>query len=190
MEVENRELTAQGNHVFTDKLDSILFPKIKRTEILTFTGRYIDPVNPDSDRISVVDIAHALALSCRYGGHCPRFYSVAEHSILVHDLMQKAGFPKANLFAGLMHDAEEAYLMDMPTPIKRQFQTYVDSSIALRKVIWSKYAIDWDLYQSVEPYDQDAYQQERKRLWNGGSTMEPPHAEAQFLSYFERYGTI
>lgn len=184
------ETIANREHAYTDKLDSSLFPKSKRTEIVTFTGRYIDPVEPDSSRINIVDIAHALALSCRYGGHCPRFYSVAEHSILVHNLMEKAGFPKPALFAGLMHDAEEAYLMDMPTPIKRQFQTYVDSSINLRKVIWSVYGIDWTLYKDVEKYDQEAYQLERKRLWDGGTTMEPPHAKAMFLSYFELYGTI
>lgn len=182
--IENRE------HAYTDKLDSQLFPKIKRTEILTFTGIYIDPCNPDPSRLSIIDIAHALSNSCRYGGHCPKFYSVAEHSVLVHNLMEKERFPKPALFAGLMHDAEEAYLMDMPTPIKRQFQNYVDAGVNLRKVIWEHYGIDWNLYKSVEPHDQEAYQQERQRLWNGGSTMQPQHAYAQFLSYFERYATI
>jgi hypothetical protein len=62
-------------------------------------------------------IAHALGMICRYNGHCNIFYSVAEHSLLVAGLMAelKLGDP----FEGLMHDAAEAYLRDIPAPWKQ-----------------------------------------------------------------------
>lgn len=66
------------------------------------------------------DIAHALGLIVRFNGHVKRFYSVAEHSLLVAGLMAKytGGYP----FEGLMHDATEAYLSDVPKPFKQRLK--------------------------------------------------------------------
>jgi hypothetical protein len=70
----------------------------------------------DSSPFDIKDIAAALSKLCRFNGHCERFYSVAQHSILVSDLMHnlELGDP----FEGLMHDATEAYLADIPSPWK------------------------------------------------------------------------
>jgi uncharacterized protein len=81
--------------------------------IHTRGGRfYLD--NPTFDAES---IGHALGMLCRFNGNTSIFYSVAEHSILVSEIMRKVvgGDP----FEGLMHDAAEAYLSDIPTPFKR-----------------------------------------------------------------------
>jgi hypothetical protein len=63
------------------------------------------------------DIAHALGMNCRFNGHTEYFYSVAEHSLLVADLMSicQLGDPRE----GLLHDAAEAYLTDVPSPWKQ-----------------------------------------------------------------------
>ena len=75
----------------------------------TFTGRQFWPLEPDPADVHIEDIAHALANICRYGGHSNRFYSVAEHSVLV---ASRTGI------GGLLHDAAEAYIGDMVRPLK------------------------------------------------------------------------
>lgn len=81
----------------------------------TYTGLEVNPLNLRLRDIRIEDIAHSLALQCRYGGHCKYFYSIAQHSILVSK--QLNGLP-LRLF-GLLHDAAEAYLGDMISPMKQ-----------------------------------------------------------------------
>jgi hypothetical protein len=83
----------------------------------TFTGKLVDPLVLRVEDIDEHDIAHALALTNRYGGHTSIAYSVAEHSILVGYLARLKGGPVAGLL-GLLHDAHEAYLGDMIHPLK------------------------------------------------------------------------
>ncbi len=82
--------------------------------IQTFTGRQFWPLDPRVDEICIEDVAHSLALQCRYAGHVEVFYSVAEHSWRVSRVCD----PAVALW-GLLHDAAEAYLVDLPRPIKR-----------------------------------------------------------------------
>ena len=70
----------------------------------------------DAPEFDIKEIAHAISMQCRYTGHCARFYSVAEHSVLVAHIMQM--FELGNPFEGLMHDAQEAYLSDIASPWK------------------------------------------------------------------------
>lgn len=82
--------------------------------IETYTGKHFNLAEPEFD---ITDIAHALSMNCRYNGHCRYFYSVAEHSVLVAKIMRllKLGDP----MEGLLHDATEAYLSDVPAPFKQ-----------------------------------------------------------------------
>jgi len=82
--------------------------------IQTFTGIQFWPLDPRPEEIRIEDIAHALSLQCRFAGHCERFYSVAEHSVRV-----SLAVPEVDALWGLLHDAAEAYLVDLPRPIKR-----------------------------------------------------------------------
>jgi hypothetical protein len=84
--------------------------------IQTFSGIAFWPLDPRPDEIHIEDIAHALAMQCRFTGHVRRFYSVAEHSIHVSLLCD----PSDALW-GLLHDASEAYLVDVARPLKRLF---------------------------------------------------------------------
>lgn len=88
-----------------------------RTVIETFTGDYFDYADPRAANVHIEDIAHGLANTCRFGGQVRTFYSVAEHAVLVRRLLIDAGWA-AYGFAGLHHDSHEAYLGDMPTPLK------------------------------------------------------------------------
>jgi uncharacterized protein len=84
--------------------------------ISTQSGRFY-PLNPRPDDVNIEDIATALSNVCRFAGHVVDFYSVAQHSVVVSSLLASRG-PRFQLF-GLLHDAAEAYLGDMASPVKR-----------------------------------------------------------------------
>jgi hypothetical protein len=86
----------------------------------TVSGRWVNPFDPDPDQLDAGDIARALANQCRFGGHCRVFYSVAQHSVIVSQLVEQGGGDAEEAFAALMHDATEAYLGDMPHPLKHR----------------------------------------------------------------------
>lgn len=82
--------------------------------IQTYTARQFWPCDPRAEDICIEDIAHSLALQCRFTGHCTEFYSVAQHSVLV-----SLQVPPHLAMWGLLHDASEAYLTDLSRPLKR-----------------------------------------------------------------------
>lgn len=82
------------------------------------TGTYVDLLNPDPATIHPEDIAHHGGMTCRYGGGVRRFYSVAEHAVLVADLLHHEGHSVEVQLAGLLHDAAESYVGDVISPLK------------------------------------------------------------------------
>lgn len=81
--------------------------------MMTYTGVVYTPHEPKTEDIRIADIAHALSMICRYGGHTRWFYSVAEHSVLVSKMV-----PREYALEALLHDAAEAYVGDMIIPMK------------------------------------------------------------------------
>ena len=86
--------------------------------MLTASGRDFVPTRLVPADVCITDIAHALSLICRFGGHTTEHYSVAQHSLLVARILSVMDASPAVQVAGLMHDAHEAYIGDIPTPIK------------------------------------------------------------------------
>ena len=86
----------------------------------TVSGKWVNPLAPDPEQFDIEDIALALGNLCRFGGHCRTFYSVAQHSVIVSQLVEDRGGDAEDVFAALMHDAAEAYLGDMPHPLKHR----------------------------------------------------------------------
>ena len=87
-------------------------------------GRYLDLADPDPAAITLDDIAHGLAHTCRYAGQCERFYSVAEHATLVATHLQAEGACPLVALAGLHHDDAEAFLGDVTAPLKALLPDY------------------------------------------------------------------
>ena len=105
--------------------------------IVTRSGRrfYYEDITEDS--IDIDDIAHALSNTCRYGGHIDRFYSVAQHSVIVSELV-----PAEYRMAALLHDASEAYISDIVSPAKRMLGDYQKLEAKITEAINKKFNID------------------------------------------------
>jgi hypothetical protein len=106
----------------------------------TFSGRAVYPMDLRPEDVAVEDIAHSLAMQCRFNGHCRSFYSVAEHSVLVSRwLREHYGWQSA--LAGLLHDASEAYLTDVPRPIKPFLYGYKEAEAKACDAIARKFGL-------------------------------------------------
>lgn len=114
----------------------------------TFTGRQFFPLTPAPEDIDPNDIAHALSLICRYGGHVTRFYSVAEHCVL----LSHAVAPEHALWA-LLHDATEAYVGDMVRPIKRYLADYIAIEDRVAWAIAERFGLDPSMPAEVKDAD-------------------------------------
>jgi hypothetical protein len=162
----------------------------------TFTGRAFWPLDPRPDEVEIADIAHALAHQCRYAGHCRRFYWVAEHSVL----LARAVAPEHRLWA-LLHDAAEAYLVDLPRPVKRQVIGYATAEAAVMLAICARFNLPAEMPLEVHEadgrmlHDESAQNMAAPPIpWNMpgmplGVTLEfwpPARAEVEFMTLFDR----
>ena len=118
--------------------------------IQTHSGRRFNPIKPNPDAIVIQDIAHALSMQCRFSGHCKDFYSVAQHSVLVSYICDSQ-----DALWGLMHDASEAYLVDVPRPLKRsgKFQAYLDFEEVMTQAICRRFGLPFKEPPSVKRAD-------------------------------------
>jgi hypothetical protein len=152
--------------------------------------KYINPVWPNVADIDIRDIAHSLSLICRYTGHIPTFYSVAQHSLIVSSLV-----PHEYRLAALLHDAEEAYIGDWSSPLKHSlkklFPSIGEVGIRLRRVIYERAGVDPGLYYRdaiIKTADNSVYLMERRAFWHKTaaiSFMQPQDAEQFFLEQYK-----
>lgn len=142
----------------------------------TFMGRAYYPTDPHPDDVTIIDIAHALSHICRYAGHCSTFYSVAEHSYLMSFMVA----PEHALQA-LLHDATEAYIQDLPSPIKKTLFEYQAIEHLNRVVICKHFGIDSVEPPEVKQADKDILLSERAALFGSAprSDWGPPEAVLQ-----------
>ena len=109
------------------------------SKINTYTKNRIDPCSPEENEIIIEDIAHALSLLCRSGGHFPSFYSVGQHSIACAKEAKARGYSKKIQLACLLHDASEAYIADITRPVKEKLQEYRVYEKKLQDMIYKKF---------------------------------------------------
>lgn len=105
----------------------------------TFTGKQFWPLDPRLEDVDAVDIGHALSMVCRYGGHVRRFYSVAEHTVLISRWLEAQGASWDVVLAGLLHDAAEAYIGDMVRPLKHHMPAYQAIDVKVSAVIFEAF---------------------------------------------------
>jgi hypothetical protein len=130
--------------------------------IQTFTGLHFYPLDPRHEDICIEDIAHSLSLQCRYGGHCAVHYSVAQHSVLVSKAL-----PDELKLWGLLHDAAEAYLVDVPRPVKRYLTGYRELEESILSTILRKYGLTAkEMPAEVKRVDDAILQDEANHILN------------------------
>jgi hypothetical protein len=178
----------------------------------TYTGKAFWPLDPRPDEIDIDDIAHSLSMQCRYAGHCLRFYSVAEHSVwcALMVLMPNTDFvfcknlaaavyqarmqsystrdaaTNTIALAALLHDAAEAYLVDLPRPVKRSMPEYHRAEARVERAIAERFDIPYPMPALVKEVDERMLATEAGALmalppmsWN--INVEPYHMGAALL---------
>lgn len=159
--------------------------------IRTFTGIYMNVFEPTLEMICIEDIAHALSNQCRFGGHLPEFYSVAQHSLNCSYLMDN----KELKLAALLHDASEAYLLDIPRPIKQGLSNYKKIEDGLMRLIAEKFGFEYPLHPEVKKIDETMLQAEwdclmlNKDTWQF-ETKDEWQTRKDFLSMFKYYSAV
>jgi hypothetical protein len=134
--------------------------------ICTRHGRRFHPFAPRVEDIDIADISHALSNIGRYTGHTSRFYSVAQHSVWVSLIVQPA-----HALAGLLHDASEAYLVDIPRPMKPHFSKYRQWESRLEECIAGKFGFPYPLPLAVKAADNEMLRHEIAWLFEPGSPL-------------------
>jgi hypothetical protein len=125
----------------------------------TYTGRAFYPLDPSPTDIDPADIAHALSMLCRYGGHSKRFYSVAEHCLLMSDAVA----PEHALWA-MLHDATEAYVGDMIRPLKHSMPAYRETEDRIMAAICTRFGLSYRCPAEVKAADNRILRDERDAL--------------------------
>lgn len=169
--------------------------------IQTLSGQAFHYKDPKPEEVNIFDIAGALARQCRYGGHCHKFYSVAEHC--VHVASKASNHLK---LTALMHDASEAYLVDIPRPVKPLLANYYELENQIMEVISERFVFEWPMPDEIKQLDTAILTDER--IQNMTATCFKPEdwgnllpglgidlqfwshyrAANEFLSAFHRYG--
>ena len=176
-----------------DKIEGVKSLTRKGKAIATYKGIFFYPLDPRSNEIDIEDIAHSLSLQCRYNGHSSLFYSVGDHSLRVSYICS----PQNALYA-LLHDASEAYLCDIPSPIKYDMPDYLRYEKLLQDMIYKKYGLG-DEPPDVKIADKVMLHTEMRDLMNITTDdplysplnekiipLSPQEAEKQFLDRFEQ----
>lgn len=112
------------------------------------SGTMFDYNNPEDSDITIEDIAGALSNICRFAGHLPTFYSVAQHALNV-SLIVAAGHEKA----GLLHDTAEAVTNDLPTPLKAALPVFKDLEIRIESAMSKRFGFEFPLSPEVKLAD-------------------------------------
>ena len=161
------------------------------TWIKTYTGKKFYPLRPDPAQIDIVDIAHALSNQCRFTGHCKWFWSVGAHSVMVSEVVSMLGGNYVEQLWGLLHDASEAYAVDLPTPIKRQVVGYAEAEKLIMNAIAEAFDLPENMPQIVKDADEIMLATEARDLMGNpqdwGIVKKPLEQEIPSWSYGYTY---
>lgn len=161
------------------------------SKMIVAAGHYVDLEFPDPDDIEMQSIGAALSKICRFGGHVPRFYSVAEHSVLAATIaVEHEGIkcPTA-IKAVFLHDAAEAYIGDMIRPLKNMMVEFRRIERLFERAIEQRFNVDFQEHADlIKRVDNMLLLAEKKKLfpddsaqWSGLDSIESVDVAFYFL---------
>ncbi len=134
----------------------------------TYTGKFW-AIDPKSSEVRLEDIAHGLSLICRYAGQCKHFYSVAQHCINVYHDLKNLGYDETIQLIGLLHDATEIYISDLPKPFKIDIPEYNEAEAKIEKAIYEHFNLPvpkGKIHQIIKASDNEVLYNEAEVLMN------------------------
>ena len=170
----------------------------------TYTGRSFDLFDPGPGDVHLPDIAAGLAHTCRLDGHCQTFYSVAHHSLHVSRELAGAGAGSRLALLGLLHDGGEAYVGDVPRPLKTNVEAIERVETDVLEAVWTALDVapptdaEWSRVMAADDrllaYEADTLLEDAS--WAGESadldyelhSAAPERIREQFLARAERLG--
>lgn len=158
----------------------IEFLERREFSIQTYSGIQFSPKEVSVEMFNPIDIAHGLSHICRFAGQTTKFYSVAEHCVLVSKALKKR-FPR-NIklqLAGLLHDATEAYLLDVPSPFKPMLKGYKELEIKCEKVMAKAFGVDFPFDPLIKKVDKAILLDENMQLMK--RQFHPDHIDDDIL---------
>lgn len=120
--------------------------------ILLASGKFYSYTNPEQNDYTIEDVALSLSHICRFGGQLPQFYSVAQHAVYV-----SYAVPPEFALAGLLHDNVEAFMGDIPTPLKRMLPDYKAMEKLHEEVMCKKFGIPFPMPKEVHKADIEVF---------------------------------
>lgn len=160
---------------------------------ITYSGIEFLPLNFSEKDVNIMDIAHSLSRICRFNGHLNNFYSVSQHCICVSEYLKAKKFSKKVQLCGLLHDASEAYLCDLPKPIKKVLLDYEKLEKYYQKIIiqhFNLYSVWCQYYERIKEADLYAIKKEIE-MDNDGNCINDcnndlfKRNELEYFNYFE-----
>ena len=118
------------------------------TAIELLSGKMFDYTNPEDCEVEIDDIAGALSNICRFSGHLPQFYSVAQHAVNVSRIV-----PVGHEKSGLLHDTAEAFTNDLPTPLKTALPVFKELEVAIESAMSRRFGFQYPLSDEVKLAD-------------------------------------
>jgi len=162
--------------------------------IQLYSGEYFDYTRPDDGPYHITDIARSLSNLCRYTGHVSHFYSVAQHCVLASQMA-----PPFLQMAALLHDAAEAYLGDVNSPLKTMLPDYARLEEQVERALFERFHVPWEQMAQIKSIDWKMLATERFALMPLDDTnywpdhhpylinirpWDPLEAEQQYLNRF------
>jgi len=172
--------------------------------ITTYTGKHFDPIEPESSLIDIRDIARALSMICRGNGQVTSFFSVAQHCVNCAMEAEARKLSRRVILACLLHDAAEAYLSDVPRPLKPFMPQYLEVEERLLDMIYTKFIgepLTEQEQHQVKEIDDDMLYYDMEELLREPQDGDPPklgitlkygfvpfeQVERAYLELFERW---